>query len=325
MIPTGSNQEIRGLAPSCIVFLPRICCKMHISRSFPCERACSNDDHALKRVFLYLHVFSEIWFSKFFKILEVKKGISQEQRKLLGNFPSFVCSFNIFFFFFFSFEGHPPLYFAFIRIKRKIFRNKGRSSFPWKWKFVCTFPMNPRILWIKNIWKDYPSNCTIDSMLNDKIEYNSSLFRYFIYRSFRREKWLEYISVYKTTRVHRISNRIYPFPVTNNRDNINARNFSLFRLIHEKPIRFPDLPRACFSNTVYTDSRISPRGGFRPMKFHLEFQYRRVYRIVAQLWKRLERCPVLLWGFDFLSFLFIPTPSTSLLLSPSEADFADRL
>lgn len=162
-------------------------------------------------------------------------------------------------------------------------------------------------------------------MLNDKVEYNSSLFRYFIYRSFRREKWLEYISVYKTTRVHRISNRIYPFPVTNNRDNINARNFSLFRLIHEKPIRFPDLPRACFSNTVYTDSRISPRGGFRPMKFHLEFQYRRVYRIVAQLWKRLERCPVLLWGFDFLSFLFIPTPSTSLLLSPSEADFADRL
>lgn len=38
-------------------------------------------------------------------------------------------------------------------------------------------------------------------MLNDKIEYNSSLFRYFIYRSFRREKWLEYISVYKTIRV----------------------------------------------------------------------------------------------------------------------------
>lgn len=99
-------------------------------------------------------------------------------------------------------------------------------------------------------------------MLNDKVEYNSSLFRYFIYRSFRREKWLEYISVYKTTRVHRISNRIYPFPVTNNRDNINARNFSLFRLIHEKPIRFPDPPPCVFfKHSVHRFANFAP-GGF---------------------------------------------------------------
>lgn len=130
-----------------------------------------------------------------------KKGNISGAKKVTWKLSFLRLFFQYFFFFFFSFEGHPPLYFAFIRIKRKIFRNKGRSSFPWKWKFVCTFPMNPRILWIKNIWKDYPSNCTIDSMLNDKIEYNSSLFRYFIYRSFRREKWLEYISVYKTIRV----------------------------------------------------------------------------------------------------------------------------
>ena len=76
----------------------------------------------------------------------------------------------------------------------------------------------------------------------------------------------------------RISNRIYPFPVTNNRDNINARNFSLFRLIHEKPIRFPDPPPCVFfKHSVHRFANFAP-GGFRPMKFHLEFQYRRVYR-----------------------------------------------
>lgn len=133
MIPTGSNQEIRGLAPSCIVFLPRICCKMHISRSFPCERACSNDDHALKRVFLYLHVFSEIWFSKFFKILEVKKGISQEQRKLLGNFPSFVCSFNIFFFLFF-FRRTPSSILCIYSYKKENIPEQGKKFFPLKMK-----------------------------------------------------------------------------------------------------------------------------------------------------------------------------------------------
>lgn len=71
-----------------------------------------------------------------------------------------------------------------------------------------------------------------------------------------------YISVYKTTRVHRISNRIYPFPVTNNRDNINARNFSLFRLIHEKPIRFPDPPPCVFfKHSVHRFANFAP-GGF---------------------------------------------------------------
>ena len=60
----------------------------------------------------------------------------------------------------------------------------------------------------------------------------------------------------------RISNRIYPFPVTNNRDNINARNFSLFRLIHEKPIRFPDPPPCVFfKHSVHRFANFAP-GGF---------------------------------------------------------------
>lgn len=104
-----------------------------ISRSFPCERACSNDDHALKRVFLYLHVFSEIWFSKFFKILEVKKGISQEQRKLLGNFLSFVCSFNIFFFLFF-FRRTPSSILCIYSYKKENIPEQGKKFFPLKMK-----------------------------------------------------------------------------------------------------------------------------------------------------------------------------------------------
>lgn len=104
-----------------------------VSRSFPCERACSNDDHALKRVFLYLHVFSEIWFSKFFKILEVKKGISQEQRKLLGNFLSFVCSFNIFFFLFF-FRRTPSSILCIYSYKKENIPEQGKKFFPLKMK-----------------------------------------------------------------------------------------------------------------------------------------------------------------------------------------------
>ena len=165
-------------------------------------------------------------------------------------------------------------------------------------------------------------------MLNDKVEYNSSLFRYFIYRSFRREKWLEYISVYKTTRVHRISNRIYPFPVTNNRDNINARNFSLFRLIHEKPIRFPDPPPCVFfKHSVHRFANFAP-GGFPSNEIPSRIS------IPPRIsWLNFENASsVVRYYFEdstfSLSSLYLSTPSspsTSLLLSPSEADFADRL
>lgn len=100
---------------------------IRVSRSFP-RRACSNDDHALKRLFLYLHLVFEIWFSKFSKILKVKRNISGAKKVTWKLF------FRLFFQYFFfpslpKDTEHPP-YFAFIRIKRKIFRNKGKSSFP---------------------------------------------------------------------------------------------------------------------------------------------------------------------------------------------------
>lgn len=233
-----------------------------VSRSFPCERACSNDDHALKRVFLYLHVFSEIWFSKFFKILEVKKGISQEQRKLLENFPSFVCSFNIFFFLFF-FRRTPSSILCIYSYKKENIPEQGKKFFPLKMKIRVYISNEPAYSLNKIFGKIILRIVRLIRCLMIKLStIRVSLDILFIVHFEEKNDSNIYISVYKTTRVHRISNRIYPFPVTNNRDNINARNFSLFRLIHEKPIRFPDPPPCVFfKHSVHRFANFAP-GGF---------------------------------------------------------------
>lgn len=233
-----------------------------VSRSFPCERACSNDDHALKRVFLYLLVFSEIWFSKFFKILEVKKGISQEQRKLLGNFLSFVCSFNIFFFLFF-FRRTPSSILCIYSYKKENIPEQGKKFFPLKMKIRVYISNEPAYSLNKIFGKIILRIVRLIRCLMIKLStIRVSLDILFIVHFEEKNDSNIYISVYKTTRVHRISNRIYPFPVTNNRDNINARNFSLFRLIHEKPIRFPDPPPCVFfKHSVHRFANFAP-GGF---------------------------------------------------------------
>lgn len=133
MIPTGSNQEIRGLAPSCIVFLPRICCKMHISEYRVRFLANARVRTMITRVETRFSLSSRLLGDMVLQVLQdtrSKKGNISGAKKVTWKLSFLRLFFQYFFFFFFSFEGHPPLYFAFIRIKRKIFRNKGRSSFP---------------------------------------------------------------------------------------------------------------------------------------------------------------------------------------------------
>lgn len=121
---------------------------IRVSRSFP-RRACSNDDHALKRLFLYLHLVFEIWFSKFSKILKVKRNISGAKKVTWKLF------FRLFFQYFFSppSEGHrTPSILCIYSYKKENIPEQGKKFFsPWKWKFACTFPMNRArcILWIK--------------------------------------------------------------------------------------------------------------------------------------------------------------------------------
>lgn len=93
-----------------------------------------------------------------------------------------------------------------------------------------------------------------------------------------------------------------PFSATNNRDNINAKLVPFSINTRSQYVWIP----ICVFFAQCTQIR-EFRPGFRPMKFHLEFQYAAPYIVAAQLWKRLERCPLLLWGFDFLS-LYLYTP-----------------
>lgn len=151
MIPTGSNQEIRGLAPSCIVFLPRICCKMHISgyrvrflgarartmitrwNAFSLSSPCLRD--------MVLQVLQDT---------QSKKEYFRSKESYLETFLPFVLSI---FFFPSPSEGHrTPSILCIYSYKKENIPEQGKKFFsPWKWKFACTFPMNRArcILWIK--------------------------------------------------------------------------------------------------------------------------------------------------------------------------------
>lgn len=129
MIPTGSNQEIRGLAPSCIVFLPRICCKMHIS-GYRVRFLGARARTRWSRVETPFSLSSPCLRDMVLQVLQdtqSKKEYFRSKESYLETFLPFVLS---------IFPPPPPKdtehppYFAFIRIKRKIFRNKGKSSFP---------------------------------------------------------------------------------------------------------------------------------------------------------------------------------------------------
>lgn len=136
MIPTGSNQEIRGLAPSCIVFLPRICCKMHISEYRVRFLANARVRTMITRVETRFSLSSRLLGDMVLQVLQdtrSKKGNISGAKKVTWKL-SFLRLFFQYFFFLFFFRRTPSSILCIYSYKKENIPEQGKKFFPLKMK-----------------------------------------------------------------------------------------------------------------------------------------------------------------------------------------------
>lgn len=137
MIPTGSNQEIRGLAPSCIVFLPRICCKMHISEYRVRFLANARVRTMITRVETRFSLSSRLLGDMVLQVLQdtrSKKGNISGAKKVTWKLSFLRLFFQYFFFFLFFFRRTPSSILCIYSYKKENIPEQGKKFFPLKMK-----------------------------------------------------------------------------------------------------------------------------------------------------------------------------------------------